>query len=455
MYPKPFIISIIAITLGLTACASYPSKEAWPEPRPLNKDIPTFLSSARQMDTPEPQTEEPTGTLALRQALALTLMKNPELKSFFWETRAREAAILQAGLVPNVEVKASTTEDLGMGGAQAQQSVQLSQLIELGEKRAKRVQAASTSHALAGWDYETKRIGAITETYQAFIDVLSAQKRVALAEDMVRLAEQVVGIVSNRVEAGKVSPVENSKTDITRSLARIEVERARRDLDASRIRLAGTWGSTKPLFKSVEGDIETISPIPSLDRLTLYLSQNPELARWTTEISQRRANIAMEESKAIPSITVSGGYLTAGTVSNSPAFVAGLSIPLPLFDRNQGKIQEARHRLAKSEEERKSAEIRVNNQLSQAYRALSTAHAESAALKSNILPRTQSTFDSVNEGYRLGKFALLDVLDSQRALFDAHIRYLHAITAYHKAVADIEQLIGERLDAVQNSPADK
>lgn len=452
MNPKPFIIALIA--LGLTACASYQSKETWPEPRPLNKDIPTFLSSARQIDTQDPQTEEPTGTLVLRQALALTLMKNPELKTFFWETRAREAAILQAGLIPNVEVKASTTEDLGIG-AQAQQSVQLSQLIELGEKRSKRVLAASTSHALAGWDYETKRIGAITDTYQAFIDVLSAQRRVALAEDMVRLAEQVVGIVSNRVEAGKASPVENSKTDIALSLARIEVDRARRSLDASRTRLAGTWGSTKPLFKSAEGDIETIAPIPSLDRLTIYLAQNPELARWTTEISQRRANIEMEESKAIPSITVSGGYLTAGTVSNAPAFIAGLSVPLPLFDRNQGKIQEARHRLAKGEEERKSAEIRVNNQLTQAYRALSTAHAEATALKVNILPRTQSTFDSVNEGYRLGKFALLDVLDAQRSLFDTRVRYLHAITAYHKAVADIEQLIGERLDTVQNSPADK
>lgn len=456
MYPTTIIVSaVISIFIGLTGCAVHRAEEPWPASRSLDSDIPSFRFSANKSDTAqEPKMEEPAGNITLRQALAQALMKNPSLKSFFWEARALEATILQAGLIPNLEVKATTTEDLGVG-AQAQQTILLSQLIELGEKRSKRVQAASTTHTLAGWDYETKRIGVITETYQAFIDVLSAQKRAALAEDMVRLAEQVVEIVSNRVKAGKVSPVENSKTGIALSLARIEVERANRELEASRVRLVGTWGGAKPLFKSAEGDIETIAPIPSLDRLTLYLSQNPELARWSTEISQRRAMIALEEAKAIPNITVSGGYQTAGTVSNSPAFVAGVSIPLPIFDRNQGKILEARHRLAKGEEEKKAAETRVNNLLSQTYRALSTAHAEATALKSNILPRTQSTFDAVNEGYRLGKFALLDVLDAQRTLFDTRVRYLYSITAYHKAVADIEQLIGERLETLSKIKNDK
>jgi cobalt-zinc-cadmium efflux system outer membrane protein len=235
----------------------------------------------------------------------------------------------------------------------------------------------------------------------------------------------------------------------------MEIERARRDLEANRVRLAGSWGNAKPLFKSVEGDLEALSPIPTLDRLTAHLSKNPELARWTTEISQRRAQIALEESKAVPNITVSGGYLTSGTVSNSPAFVAGLSIPLPIFDKNQGNIQEARHRLSKGEEEKKAAETRVNNLLSQAYRAVSTAYAESATLKSKILPRTQSTFDAINEGYRLGKFSLMDVLDAQRTIFDAKTRYLQAMTAYHKAVAEIEQIIGERLDSVPMIKNDK
>lgn len=454
------IILGVALLLGLAACATDRSNTAFPEPRPLGSNLTVFRPPVKSEATQKPiEIEEPTGAITLRQALALALMKNPELQAFSWEVRAREAATLQAGLLPNPAI-AADMQDLNGSGAsigdvrQPQMTLQLSQLIELGGKRSRRREVASFTRDLAGWDYETKRIDVATQVSQTFIDVLGAQQQLALMEETVRLAEQVAGIVSERVKAGKVSPVEETKANVTLSSTRIELERARREWEVSRKRLAATWGSAAPLFESAEGDLGPVSAIPSLPQLAQRLSQNPDLARWATEISQRQAVIDLERSRGIPDITLMGGVRRYNT-SEDNVFVVGLSIPLPLFNLNQGGIEEARFRLTRAEAERRAVEVRVATALAEAYRTLSTAYVEVTSLEKTVLPGAKTAFEAVNEGYRLGKFGLLDVLDAQRTFFGSRAQLLRALTDYHQAVADVERLIGERLDAVQETPVMK
>ncbi len=454
MYLKTTItLGIVLVLVGVLGCAADRANRAWPTPRPLGSDFSTFRPPAEQ----ERQTriavdiEEPTGAITLRQALALALAKNPELAAFSWEVRAQEAATLQAGLLPNPEIVADLQDINGSGASiagvrQPQTTLQLSQLVELGGKRSKRREVASLTRDLAGWDYETKRIDIFTQISQAFVHALSAQQNLALTEETVRLAEQVAGVVSERVKAGKVSPVEETKANIALSSAQIELDRAQRELEAARKRLAATWGSATPRFERAEGDLGSVSPIPSLDQLALRLSQNPELARWATEMSERQAVVDLQRSRAIPDIKMMGGYRRYNT-SDDHVFVVGISIPLPIFNRNQGGIEEARDRLAKGEEERRAAEVRVATALAEAHKSLSSAHAEVTALREKVLPGAQSAFDAVNEGYRLGKFGLLDVLDAQRTFFASRSQHLRALTDYHKAVADVERLIGERLES--------
>jgi len=129
----------------------------------------------------------------------------------------------------------------------------------------------------------------------------------------------------------------------------------------------------------------------------------------------------------------------------------GVSVPVPVFNRNQGRVLEARYRLAKAGEERRAAEAQVRAALAEAYGALARAFVEATRLHNEVLPGAQRVFDAVSEGYRQGKFGLLDVLDAQRTLFEARGRYLEALAAYHKAVADIERLIGEPLIAMQST----
>ena len=259
----------------------------WPGPRPLGREIPV---PHPPLESPEvlpsgPTITEPAGDLTLREALSLALLQNPEIKAFAFEVRAREAAVLQAGLLPNPHLGV-VVENFGNNALKDFDSttitLQLSQLIELGGKRAARTEATQLARDLAGWDYERERIKVLTETQRAYVEVLSAQGRTALSKQVVALAEEVDAAAAKRVTAGKVSPVEETKARVATTSVRIELTRAERELEAARKRLAATWGSTTPRFKRALGVLEAVLPIPTLEQLMERLRQNPELARWAT-----------------------------------------------------------------------------------------------------------------------------------------------------------------------------
>ncbi len=401
----------------------------------------------------EPPIENPTGLVSLRDVLALTLLHNPSLAVFAWEARALEARILQSGRPPNPTLNL-ITEDIGARRTpgsdvdqpvQPQTTVQLSQVIELGGKRTARQRVATLDRDLAAWDYEMARIDVLTEVSRAFTRVLVAQDAVTLADTALRIVTEGQQSVAARVEAGVVSPIEETRANVAVASARADAARSRRALDASRSRLALLWGSPTAAFSSATGDLTAEPlPLPPVGVLTALLDQNPELARWAAELAQREAALALERSKRVVDVAVSAGYRRYTTV-DSNAFVVGASIPLPFFNRNAGGIEEARLRLAKSHEERRVAEVRVAAALAEAYAVLAAAHDEVTILRAAVLPGAQQTLDAISEGYRLGRFSLLDVLDAQRTLTSAGSQHLRALSNYHEAVAQVERLIGAPL----------
>jgi cobalt-zinc-cadmium efflux system outer membrane protein len=401
--------------------------------------------------------EEPAGNITLTQAVAASLLRNPELAAFSQEIRAREAAVLQAGLFPNPTFGANAAN---FANARARGfdgdvvTLELSQLIELGGKRAARIEAAQQTQELADWDYETARLAVATLVAQAFTEVLGAQARLDLARQTTALAEQVATAVGNQVKAGEVSPVEETRTKVALATVRTDLMRAERELEAARRRLAALWGSVEPRFAKARGELESVSPIPTLEQLQEKIHRNPELARWTTELTQRQALVELEKTKAIPDVTASLGT-SYYRLNNDYVLLAGVSVPLPVFNRNQGGILEAERRRNKAEDERRAAEVRIGTALSTAYQTLAAAHAEAETYKTSILPGAESAYEAVRKGYRFGEFALLDVLDTQRTLFTAKAQYLRALTAYHQGVAEVERLVGEQLATLPNSEGSK
>ncbi len=446
---------VLLFTFGVSGCMEQSNEVAFSQPRLLGQEFSTFQPRRQPMETTEaPAITEPTGVITLRKALALALMHNPELKAFSWDIRISEARQLQAGLWPNPELEIEVEEVGGPGERSgfdtAETTITLSQLIELGGKSGKRVKVASLEKQLTGLDYEAKRLNVFTDVTKAFIEVLTAQQRLKLTEELLQLSEELVDTVTKRVDAGKDSPLEKTKADVAYSNVNIQYQQAAGNLEFARKQLVSTWAGQKPKFDSAAGKLDSLTPLPSIDQLTNLISQNPDIARWSLEIDKGKASLELEKAKAISDITLSGGMQRFNETDDN-AVVFGISIPLPISDRNQGGKREAAYTLAKAREERRAAQTRIQMELVKAYQGLSNSYTEATELNKNVLQGAESVFEASKTGYSQGKLDYLHVLDAQRTSFEAKGRYIKALAAYHKARADVERLIGQNIDTIENT----
>lgn len=393
---------------------------------------------------------QPTGDVSLRDALALTLERSPELQTFAWEIRARDARAVQAGLMPNPELRTDVENVGGSGNRESFEStettVRLAQLVELGGKRSKRRRLAELESELATWDYQTKRLLVLQETSKAFVKALAAQERMRLATDQERLAERAIAAVGASVDAGATSPVESTRAQVSLGRVQLARRRAEQELVVARATLAASWGDGTPTFDALVGDLARVTPPPPADVLTARLAAAPDLARWTTELAQRRASLDVEEAQRVPNVTIgAGGRHFSDNGDN--AVVLEFSVPLPIFNRNQGGIAEAEHRLAKARAEQAAAQVSAEAALATAAARLSAAYAEATRLRTTVLPQAASAHAGALDAYRQGLFRLVEVLDAQRTLFELRDDYLGVLENYHLLAADVERLTATPLSA--------
>jgi len=232
-----------------------------------------------------------------------------------------------------------------------------------------------------------------------------------------------------------------------RATTQIAHDRAVRKLTVARARLAAAWGSGEPVFTQAAGDLTTVEAVPRYDRLDAFVERNPEVARWRDEMALRRADVTLEQARRIPNPILTIGTRRIRELGET-ALTAGISIPLPLFDRNQGAIQEARYRLRQGEAAQKAATVLARRMLTEAYEEWATAYTEVTILREEVLPAAQENFTATEEGYLEGKFDFLMVLDAQRTLFETTNEYIDALAAYHAAHAAVERLIGTPLSGI-------
>jgi len=386
--------------------------------------------------------------VTLSEALATTLLGNPELKAFSSEVRAREALALQAGLLPNPEF-GGEVENVGGSGDRkgfedSETTLLLSQLIELGGKRARRRDVARFGKELASWDYEARRLAVLTQAAKSFASVLVRQERLVQADELVRVANEALGAVERSVRAGASAPVETTRARV--ALGRLELERlaTKRELDEARTRLAASWGASTARFTSVTGKLALIRPLPSEEALSRLLGGGPEVARWATELDERRAELSLEEAQRIPNVTVGAGARRFEDNGDS-ALVFEFAVPLPVFNRNQGAIEAARERLTRAQQERRAARLSAQVELAETYRQLATAYEQVSTLEEKLLPDAERAYTGTLDALKKGALRPLDVLEAQRTLFELRTEYLRAHESFHQAAADIERLTGRPL----------
>lgn len=390
-----------------------------------------------------PATAEP-ASLTLDTAIRLSLEANPAIAVTAREREAIEGAQIQAALRPNPSVSASMQDTRS---ATRETTLQLNQPFELGNKRQARIEAADVRYEAATADIEAKRAEIRAAVVAAFYEVLAAQERAALAKSSLELAQRARDAAAKRVLAGKVSPVEETKSRIAESTVRIEQSQAEAALLSARKRLGALWGNPNPSFAEVSGQLESLPELMDIGALSKSMSEAPLIKRARLEVEQRNAFANLEKAKRIPDLTVSMGAKRNEELGLNQA-ILGVSMPIPVFDRNQGNLREALSRTEKAKDELLALEIQQSTTLATAYDRYSAARAEVLSIREDILPGAQSAYDAAVKGFEYGKFGFLDVLDAQRTFFQARSQYLSALLRGHQAAAEIQRLVGDAVQGV-------
>jgi cobalt-zinc-cadmium efflux system outer membrane protein len=276
----------------------------------------------------------------------------------------------------------------------------------------------------------------------AFFELLIAQERARLATESAELAQRATTAATRRVAAGKVSPVEETKARVAEAGVKVELAQAASELRAARRRLAAFWGDPTPRFERAEGPAEAVAEPAAFADLDRRLDAAPALARAGVEIERRRALVEVERARRVPDLTLSVGVKRDETLGRDQA-VMGVSLPLPLFDRNQGNLAAALKREDQARDERAALRIRLESEAAQAWERLDSARSEAAALQGEVLPGARQALAAATKGVELGKFGFHDVLDAQRTQFQAEAQHLRALAAAHRARADLDRILGE------------
>ena len=403
---------------------------------------------------PQTTAVEPTGELSLERAIATALAQSPVLAAAATGVSAAEARLDQAGLYTNPEFGLELENFGGSGefdGFDATETTfAFSQPLLLGGKIAGRKGVAVADLALAGRDLDAVRLDVAAMATIAFNNVIVAQERVRLTEELANLAESFGDTVRARVEAGKVSPVEEIRARAAVARARVDVAKSTRALAVTRVRLAESWGSSDPQFSRAVGRLPRPSPPPPRGMLDEMLLQTPEMARLTEELDRQEQMIKLEKARGVPDLKLTLGprnYQETG----GWAWVGGVSMPLPIFDRNQGARRAAEFELERTRHDVTARRVALEGRLSRILERLRAAGDEARSYEREIMPASIEAFEAMSLGFREGKFGFLEVLDAQRSLFEATLLHLRSRQRYALAHAELERLVGQPLNPIMNS----
>lgn len=372
--------------------------------------------------------------LSLPKAIELALEGNPEVAAAMRQLEATEGQVLQGSARPNPELAYSLEKT-------RTQSWQLNLPVELGGKRAARTKAAEKSREQAQAQLIELKATVRANVAAAYFDVLTARERLALATDSTALAKSSTDTVAKRVAAGKVSPVEETKARVAEAGIRVELAQAASEQRNALSRLFALMGRTDVPYTVLEGTAETLPPVPNLADLQALISSSPAVVLARIEVDRRKALTDLEQSKRVPDVKVSVGMQRSNETQRN-VLLFGVSVPLPVFDRNQGNLLEALKLEDKARDELQGATVRLHSEVAQARERLTTITAEVQSLQQDVLPGAKSAYDAATIGFENGKFNFLEVLDAQRTYFTAKSQYLKALGEAHRAAADIDRLLG-------------
>ncbi|MBE7537192.1 MAG: TolC family protein [Opitutaceae bacterium] len=389
--------------------------------------------------------------LTLADALQRATDASPILSAQRHSRLAADALIEQAGYRPNPTIEATLENVLGTGDVRgirgAEATVLATQTLERGGKRQKRVALANRERELTEQELAVLQNEILSRTAVAYVGVLAARQRLALAEAPLRLAVETLAAAESREKAGAASTIDVARARAAVAAARGEVVRARALVSGAQTALAAIWGGGPDDALEVAGTLRVPDALPDESMLLSRMGQHPRVALQRAAIESRQAAVDVEVSMASQDVSVGGGlrFLRDGS---DAALVASVSIPLAVRNRNQGRIRAAREEALGAGETLRAVRLELKAAFDADWQELKAAHATALGLRRDVLPANEDAFDAVKRAYDNGELAFIDVLDAQRTLLTVQRELLEAEASYVIALARIEGLTATRFPGV-------
>ena len=397
------------------------------------------------------QADEP--RLTLPQAIEYSLQNNGGLKSFRDEKGIRDAGKVRAGLLPNpsLEVEAGTG---ALTGSSTENSLSLgvSQEFFLAGKREKRLAIAERELEMYRWQLADQERVLREEVKTAFYDVVLAEQRIALADRYIVLNRQLLDVAKERLTAGDIPELEMNliKVELARSEgAKLDLAKSLLQSQAKLLTIMSLPLGQQPI---ISGNLESAASLTkTLAELKQFAHERrPDLKALGSEKSRGESDIILAEAEGIPNLTA-GLALTrdttaidVGGVEHKDAdYIVGLrlSIPIPVFDKNQAGVQEARAK-RNSTESRLTAAIRsVEREVETAYARVQNADKVLGLYRIDIIPQLEENLKLTREAYRLGEVGVLAVIQEQKKFFEVNEGYLTALHDRQAALVKLESAV--------------
>lgn len=381
--------------------------------------------------------------LSLEQALEWAERRQPELAEARALIEAAGGRAEQAGKFPNPDgiAKIEQAPFSGRTAGEAQYLAGIAQPVPLGGRLSKAREAETIERDRRISQLEVRRRELHRRVHSAFATALYQEQAFQSQTKIAESTEKAVTMTRARADAGDALPEDVARAEMELARAKVELRRTASLREQAMFALAAAIGDPGLSVRSLAGELDAAFEIPTLESIAADLSSNPTAVAAEAAVRVESARVELAKAQRIPDVKVEVLYRRLQAEKEN-TFDVGLSIPLPLFDRNQGRLREARAELQAAEARSLMTRNELSLRLREAHSQLTSALATSRSLQTEILPRADTVLKAAEARYAAGDASLLELLPVRRDWAAVRLTYLESLRDAMTAWATVRSLAG-------------
>jgi len=391
--------------------------------------------------------------VTVEQAVQEAIDKNLNLLAERYNLAVADARIITARLRPNpvLTLNAYLPDHsiFHSGTNPYSEVIHIDVPFERGGKREYRTQVAENARSVTQLQFLDTIRTLTLDVQNGAIDVLLAKANVALAQENLQAFNDIVQVNTNRVRAGDLAQVELERTRLAALQFQNEVQQSESSLRIARNKLQTLLGRTQrsPLF-DVIGELQREKKTITVEGVHEQAIQTrPDLLALRRDQARSAADLRLQIAQGKVDYTI-GAEISPqqGNVTTGSQFGISFSVPLPIFNRNQGEIERAQQEQDQIAAKVRALEANIENDVQNAYQQYTTAQALLQRIETEMLTQSREVRQTLEYSYRRGQSSFVEFLDAQRAFNDTRQSYNNARADYARSLYVIDSVSGKAVN---------